>query len=79
MPGTIADPRVRHLRALKATNARHGNPVDDIDRELAAARIETYVRKVVAQAPAMTRAQRDKIAGLLRRKDDAKPDAAVTS
>ncbi len=38
---------------------------------LAAAKIEDYIEKVVAEAPPLTPAQRDKLALLLRGGDDA--------
>jgi hypothetical protein len=67
MAGTIADPRTRHLRAKKAIATRNGKAVPDVDRQLAAARLEAYIKRVVADAPALTCSQRDRLAMLLRK------------
>lgn len=59
-----------HERARIASLSRSRTP-DDPDliearRNLRAARLEDHVQKVVAGAPPLTQAQRDRIAGLLR-------------
>jgi hypothetical protein len=61
-PGT----QVRHLAAKKAAQTRWSQPSPDLDRDLAAARLEDYVRRVVNAAPPLTAAQRDRLAVLLR-------------
>lgn len=59
---------VHHLRAKLAAQSRH-NPTGDHDqlrRDLAAAKLEEHVSRVVADAPPLTAEQRDRIAALLR-------------
>lgn len=49
--------------------ARRWHPESDptpLQRDLAAAKLEAYVARVVAEAPPLTREQADKIAVLLR-------------
>lgn len=50
--GSITDPDFRHRRAVHAASAR--------------VTLEHYVEKIVARAPELTAAQRDKLALLLR-------------
>lgn len=52
---------------------RIGDPqtVSDAKRDLAAAKLEAYIARVVAEAPPLTSAQRDKLAGLLRTAEPA--------
>jgi hypothetical protein len=54
-------------RARLAANLRHHPDADHTDarRELAAAVLEQHVRRVVAEAPPLTDAQRDRICALL--------------
>ncbi len=62
---------------LGDTSRRHGldsQHVQDARRDLAAAKIEDYIEKVVSEAPPLTGAQRDRLAVLLR--DGGGPDAA---
>lgn len=58
-----------HTRA-KIANHRRNHPDDDTPAELyrdhAAARIESYIRRIVDQAPALAPDQRDRLAILLR-------------
>ena len=59
---------VTNARARIAALTRH-HP-DDLDaarRDLAAANIESYIRRTVDAAPALTDDQRDRLAVLLRR------------
>ncbi|MFF5862646.1 hypothetical protein [Micrococcus luteus] len=58
------------LRGRVASLSR-SRPATDPDlinarRDLAAAKLDAYVKKVVAEAPPLTNAQRDRIAALLR-------------
>lgn len=66
----MSSPRVRRERAKVAALARHRPPNDpdaiDARRDLAAANIEAYVRRVVDAAPPLTDSQRDRLAALLR-------------
>ncbi len=69
MPGSPA-PDVAHARARHAGLSR-GRAADDPEvicakRDLKAARLAEYVRRVVAEAPPLTPDQRDRIALLLR-------------
>lgn len=59
---------------LGDTSRRHGpdsQNVQDARRDLAAAKIEDYIEKVVDAAPPLTDAQRDRLALLLRGGSDA--------
>lgn len=57
-------------RARVASLTRSRTPDDpdlvDARRNLKAARLEAYIEKVVAEAPPLTAAQRDRLAVLLR-------------
>lgn len=59
---------VRSAKARLAVSIRHHPNRDhrDLRRDLAAANLEDYVSRVVAEAPPLTNSQRDRIAGLLR-------------
>lgn len=57
--------QVRHLAAQKAAQTRWSKPSPDLDRDLAAARLEDYIVRVVGTAPPLTNAQRDRLASLL--------------
>jgi len=59
-------------RAELAVRVRDGKPADDARRRLAAAKLEKYVSRVLAEAPTLTDEQLDKIASLLHRGIDAK-------
>jgi hypothetical protein len=60
----------RHQRARKARLTQSYPPdhpkIVEVDRDLAAIRIEEYVRKVLASAPPLTYQQHTKLAELLR-------------
>lgn len=62
--------RIGHHKGAVAglSRSRHPDDPDLIEarRELAAAKLEAYVQKVVANAPPLTSSQRDRIAVLLR-------------
>lgn len=49
-----------------ATRYGDADQIEDARRDLAAAKLSTYVARVVAEAPPLTDAQRDLIAALLR-------------
>ena len=55
-------------RVASLSRSRPATDPDLIDarRDLAAAKLDAYVKKVVAEAPPLTGAQRDRIAALLR-------------
>lgn len=53
-------------RAEVAVRARNGKPTEEARRRLAAAKLEQYISKVIAEAPVLTDEQVDKIASLLR-------------
>jgi hypothetical protein len=60
-------------RQLRATLASHSRPtlhdpdkLDELRRELRAARAEDYIKKLVDEAPPLTSEQRDRLAVLLR-------------
>lgn len=59
------DSNVRRLSSTRAAEVRWGKPTEHTDRELAAARAEGYIRKLVDAAPAMTVDQRARLASLL--------------
>jgi len=61
------DPELRRLAARAGGAVKNGRPdAGDRRAELAEARLERHITSVVASAPALTDAQRDKIAALLR-------------
>ncbi|MGX1160403.1 hypothetical protein FBY31_1229 [Arthrobacter sp. SLBN-100] len=55
-------------RAQVACRVRHGQPTEEARRNLAAAKLEQYISKVVAEAPPLSSDQLDRIAVLLRPK-----------
>lgn len=59
---------VLKARARLAVNTRHHPELEhtDLKRDLAAAKLEAYVSRVVAEAPPLTPEQLDRIAVLLR-------------
>ncbi len=61
-----SNPKIRALSARNAALVRHGGDTTQTAADLAAERLAEYVAKVVAQAPPLTAAQRDRIAVLLR-------------
>jgi len=62
------DPELRRLAACAGAGIRNALPdADDRRAELATARIENHIRKVVAGAPPLTVAQRDRLSALLLR------------
>ncbi|WP_248240265.1 hypothetical protein [Microbacterium kunmingense] len=67
---------VLQARSRKAVAVRLGDAraVEEASRNLAAAKIEQYIQKVVAEAPPLSAEQRDRLAGLLR---TAEPAAKV--
>lgn len=64
------DTKSRHLRAALASHTRHRpedtETVDELRRDLRAARAEDYIKKLVSEAPQLSDAQRDRLAQLLR-------------
>ena len=62
----MTDPVLR-ARARLAVNTRHhpGRDHSDLKRDLAAANLEAYIARVVAEAPPLTIEQRRRLAGLL--------------
>ncbi len=64
----MSDNPVTHARARLAALTRHNPHGDHTDarRDLAAANIAAYVRKVVDAAPPLTDEQRDRLTLLLR-------------
>jgi hypothetical protein len=69
MPNSLLAARAKH-----AGTVRHHGPdspqAQNARRELAEAQITTYIERVVAEAPPLTPAQRDRISALLRGGDD---------
>jgi len=65
MPANSQPLRVAVARAGAA--AKHGDPdrIADARQNLAAERLASYVSRVIANAPPLTPAQKDRIAGLL--------------
>lgn len=60
------DPVRRALQAKTASAVRHGAAnASDLHRDLAAMRIEDYIRKIVASAPPLTDEQKSRLAVLL--------------
>lgn len=75
-PAEHSAPSLKHLRTRVARAVRdehvHGSePIVEARRELAAAKLEDYVRRVVDAAPPLTEAQRDRITAILRGGHDA--------
>ncbi len=63
------DPEKRSQSARIAAATRWGNKstqIKDIQRDLAAERLESYIARVVAEAPPLSPEQLDRIAVLLR-------------
>ena len=61
------DPALRVAATRVAAAKTNRSPeLPRLKRDLAALRIENYVRKIVDAAPPLTDEQRDRIAGLLR-------------
>ncbi len=67
MASTVSE-RTRQLNGKLGAIKRHHPNADttELQRECAAERLADYVAKVVAEAPPLTPAQRDRIAVLLR-------------
>jgi hypothetical protein len=67
-PSSIPTPKA--ARARKAALDRHRQPNDpalvEASRDLAAANLQQYIAQIVADAPPLSAAQRDHLAGLLR-------------
>lgn len=65
---------VLQAKSRLGTASRWGTPgeVEDARRDLAAAKIEQYVASVVADAPPLTDAQRDRLAGIIRASREAR-------
>ena len=61
-----ASSTTRSLQGQFAAARRWGRDSHDLERDYAAERLAEHVAKVVAQAPPLTPAQRDRIAVLLR-------------
>ncbi len=67
MPARGTAPSVRSLQGKCAAARRWDLPnKDDLVREYAAARLEDYIRRIVADAPPLSTAQRDRLSLLLR-------------
>ena len=61
------DPELRRLAARAGGAAKNGRPdAGERRAELAEARLKRHITTVVASAPAMTDAQRDRLAALIR-------------
>jgi len=74
------DPALRRLAARAGAAARNGAAdVDERRAELAAGRLENHIRRVVASAPPLTAAQRDRLATLLRPGTTSAGETAVAS
>jgi hypothetical protein len=62
----IADLKMRLMRAEKvARRSGDRSEVDDLRRQYVAAKIEAYVRRVVAEAPPLTEDQKNRLRSLL--------------
>lgn len=60
------DPVRRTLQAKAASAVGHGSPnAAELRRDLAAMRLEDYIRKIVAAAPPLTEEQKSRLAVLL--------------
>lgn len=61
----------RRIRGLIAAASRHHPDADltDLRRDHAAAKLAEFIEQVVADAPPLTDAQRDRLTGLLRAGD----------
>lgn len=59
---------VLKARAAKAVAVRRGDQHAAVEatRDLAAAKLEQYIERIVSEAPPLTSAQRDRLALLLR-------------
>ncbi len=71
MPEALATRRAELARAERQKRLNPGDPgrvehASQLRRDYAAEKLAEYVVKVVAQAPPLTPAQRDRIAALLR-------------
>ena len=60
------NPRIRALSAQNAALIRHGSDNTQTAADLAAEQLAQYVARVVAAAPPLSPAQRDRVAALLR-------------
>lgn len=62
------DSEVAKTRSRIAVATRRGNPeeIEEARRDHAAASIAAHIAKVVAEAPELSAAQRDRLASLLR-------------
>jgi len=58
---------IYRARAEVAVRIRNGQSAEEARRRLAAAKLEQYVSRVVAQAPVLTDEQVDRITSLLRK------------
>lgn len=61
-------PHVARTRALVAVAHRRGNPeeIACAQRDLAAAKLEDYIRRTVDAAPPLSESQRDRLVAVLR-------------
>lgn len=59
-------------RSELAVRVRDGKPTEEARRNLAAAKLEQFISKVIAEAPPLSDEQVDKIALLLRPRAGAK-------
>lgn len=66
-----SNPKIRALSARNAALVRHGGDTTQTAADLAAEQLAQYVARVVAAAPPLSPAQRDRIAALLRAGDAA--------
>lgn len=72
MPAQGPPTTVRSLQARKAAAGRWNLPnKSELARDYAAAKLADYITRTVEAAPALTEAQRDRLATLLRGGDDA--------
>lgn len=64
----MSSTKLKRAVSRAGSAARWGTPDDAVAarRELAEARIEEYVTRILADAPPLTDSQRDRLAGLLR-------------
>lgn len=61
-----SNPKIRALSARNAALVRHGGDTTQTAADLAAEQLAQYVARIVAAAPPLSAAQRDRVAGLLR-------------